>query len=64
MNKTFSEGVTLSNEGKGDEAIAKFNEVIAVDPQLPECYANIGTVQAQGEEIRRGRGLLQESDRS
>jgi tetratricopeptide (TPR) repeat protein len=48
MNKTFNEGVTLSNEGKGDEAIAKFREIIAVIPNCPECYANIGTVQAQG----------------
>lgn len=47
MNKTFNEGVTLSNEGKTDEAIAKFREIIAVIPNCPECYANIGTVQAQ-----------------
>ena len=46
MNKTFNEGVTLSNEGKTDEAIAKFNEVIAAVPNCAECYANIGTVQA------------------
>jgi hypothetical protein len=32
MTKAFSEGVTLSNEGKADEAIAKFNEVIAAVP--------------------------------
>lgn len=47
MNKTFNEGVALSNEGKSDEAIAKFREIIAVIPNCPECYANIGTVQAQ-----------------
>lgn len=47
MNKTFNEGVTLSKEGKTDEAIAKFREIIAVIPNCPECYANIGTVQAQ-----------------
>jgi superkiller protein 3 len=39
--------VTLSNEGKADEAIAKFNEVIAAVPNCAECYANIGTVQGQ-----------------
>jgi tetratricopeptide (TPR) repeat protein len=43
--KAFSEGVALSNEGKTDEAIAKFNEVIAAIPNCAECYANIGTVQ-------------------
>ena len=47
MNKTFNEGVALSNEGKTDEAVAKFQEIIAVIPNCPECYANIGTVQAQ-----------------
>ena len=47
MTKAFSDGVALSNEGKTDEAIAKFNEVIAAVPNCPECYANIGTVQAQ-----------------
>jgi tetratricopeptide (TPR) repeat protein len=47
MSKAFSDGVTLSNEGKTDEAIAKFNEVLAVVPTCAECYANIGTVQGQ-----------------
>jgi tetratricopeptide (TPR) repeat protein len=42
--KTFNEGVALSNEGKSDEAVAKFNEVLASMPNCPECYANIGTV--------------------
>src|SRR5438094_2504302 len=32
MNKAFSDGVALSSEGKTDEAVAKFNEVIAVVP--------------------------------
>ena len=45
MTKAFSDGVALSNEGKTDEAIAKFNEVLAAVPNCPECYANIGTVQ-------------------
>jgi tetratricopeptide (TPR) repeat protein len=45
MTKAFSDGVALSNEGKTDEAVAKFNEVLAVIPNCAECYANIGTVQ-------------------
>lgn len=47
LNKAFSDGVALSNAGKGEEAIAKFNEVIVAIPNCAECYANIGTVQAQ-----------------
>ena len=47
MSKAFSDGVALSNEGKGEEAIAKFNEVLATIPNCAECWANIGTVQGQ-----------------
>jgi len=42
VKQTFSEGVALSQAGKNDEAIAKFNEVIATVPKCVECYANIG----------------------
>ena len=42
--KAFADGVALSNEGKTDEAIAKYNEVLAVVSNCPECHANIGTV--------------------
>ena len=45
--KTFNEGVALSNEGKNDEAVAKFNEVIVAIPNCVECYANIGTVHTR-----------------
>jgi tetratricopeptide (TPR) repeat protein len=45
--KTFNEGVALSNDGKSDEAIAKFNEVIVTIPTCAECYANIGTVHTR-----------------
>jgi tetratricopeptide (TPR) repeat protein len=47
--KSFNEGVELSNAGKNDEAIVKFNEVIAVIPTCAECYANIGTVQMRAQ---------------
>ena len=47
MNATFSAGVDLVNQGKDDEAIAKFQEVIASAPNCAECYSNIGTVQVR-----------------
>jgi tetratricopeptide (TPR) repeat protein len=47
LKTAFTEGVTLSNAGKNDEAIAKFNEVIAMVPKCPECYTNIGANYAQ-----------------
>jgi tetratricopeptide (TPR) repeat protein len=47
VKTAFAEGVTLSNAGKNDEAIAKFTEVIALVPKCVECYANIGANYAQ-----------------
>jgi tetratricopeptide (TPR) repeat protein len=47
LTKAFSDGVQLSNEGKNDEAIAKFMEVANTVPNCAECYANIGTVQTK-----------------
>lgn len=43
----FDAGVALSNEGKLDEAIAKFEEVITQAPKCVECYTNIGALQAR-----------------
>jgi TolA-binding protein len=37
LKGAFAEGVTLSNDGKYDEAIAKFNEVIAGAQTCVEC---------------------------
>jgi len=39
---SFEAGVALANEGKYDESVAKFNEVIAKIPKCAECYTNIG----------------------
>ncbi len=47
LTKAFSDGVALSNEGKNDEAVAKFMEVANAIPNCAECYANIGTVQTK-----------------
>jgi len=43
----FEEGVKLSNENKYDEAIAKFNEVVAAIPKCVECVTNIASLQMQ-----------------
>jgi tetratricopeptide (TPR) repeat protein len=40
----FAEGAKLSNEGKLDEALAKFEEVLAEIPQCGECYTNMGAI--------------------
>ena len=47
----FAEGAKLSNDGKHDEAIAKFNEVLKEIPKCGECYANIGAVYAMKNDL-------------
>jgi tetratricopeptide (TPR) repeat protein len=46
IKAAFSEGAALSNAGKFDEAIAKFNEVLKDVPKCPECYIGIGASSA------------------
>jgi tetratricopeptide (TPR) repeat protein len=61
MTKAFSDGVTLSNEGKTEEAIAKFNEVIAAVPNCAECYANIGTVNGQAKKYEEAEAAYKKA---
>jgi tetratricopeptide (TPR) repeat protein len=42
LKKTFDDALALSNAGKHDEAIAKFNEAIAINAKCNDCYDNIG----------------------
>jgi tetratricopeptide (TPR) repeat protein len=44
VKSSFEQGVALSNEGKYDEAIAKFNEVLVKVPKCTECQTNIAAV--------------------
>jgi tetratricopeptide (TPR) repeat protein len=50
IRAAFAEGATLTNAGKLDEAIAKFNEVIKDVPTCAECYANIGSIHSRRQE--------------
>jgi tetratricopeptide (TPR) repeat protein len=59
--KTFNEGVALSNEGKADEAIAKFQEVLVAIPNCAECYANIGTVQTRAKKYDEAEAAFKKS---
>ena len=38
LKGAFSEGVTLSNDGKHEEAIAKFNQELTDEPKCVECH--------------------------
>ena len=50
IKSAFEAGVTLIREGKFDDAIAKFNEVIAKIPNCAECYNNIGEAHLRKKE--------------
>lgn len=47
IKAAFAQGAELTNAGKFDEAIVKFNEVIAAVPNCVECYVNIGTIHSR-----------------
>ena len=40
----FAEGATATNEGRLDEAIAKFNAVLVDFPACLDCYNNLGVI--------------------
>ena len=47
VKAAFEQGVAFSNEGKYDEAIAKFNEVLVKVPKCTECQTNIAAVHVR-----------------
>ena len=47
IKATFGEGAALTNEGKFDEAIVKFNAVIVDAPKCFDCYNNLGTIYSR-----------------
>jgi tetratricopeptide (TPR) repeat protein len=47
IKAAYAEAASLANAGKYDEAIAKFNEVIASVPKCTECYVGIGAANRE-----------------
>jgi tetratricopeptide (TPR) repeat protein len=50
IRKSFDEAIELNKAGKSAEAIAKFNEIIAVVPKCASCYGNIGAIHFNAKE--------------
>jgi tetratricopeptide (TPR) repeat protein len=61
IQKAFGEGVELSNQNKNEEAIAKFQEVLASVPKCAECYANIATIQARMKDYEKAEASFKQA---
>ncbi len=61
LKKAFEEGVAASNAGKHDEAIAKFNQGIALSPNCFDCYNNIGYSHTQKKEFDQAEAAYKKS---
>jgi tetratricopeptide (TPR) repeat protein len=57
----FEAGVKLSNESKYDEAIAKFNEVVAAVPKCVECLTNIASLQLAKKDYEAAEGTYKKA---
>ena len=44
LRASFDEAVALTQAGKNEEAIAKFNEIAVAAPTCATCFANIGAI--------------------
>jgi len=61
VKATFEQGVAFSNEGKFDEAIAKFNEVLVKVPKCIECQNNIAAVHMRKKEYDAAEAAYKKS---
>src|SRR5262249_36912013 len=61
LKKIFDEGVALSSAGKHAEAIAKFNEAIAVSATCYDCYNKIGYSYAQTKDWDKAEAAYKKS---
>ena len=57
----FEAGVKLSQENKYDEAIGKFNEVIAQVPKCVECLTNIASLQMAKKDYEAAEGTYKKA---
>jgi tetratricopeptide (TPR) repeat protein len=57
----FEAGVKLSQENKYDEAIAKFNEVVAQVPKCVECLTNIASLQIAKKDYDSAEGTYKKA---
>jgi tetratricopeptide (TPR) repeat protein len=61
LSKAFTEGVALSSAGKHDEAIAKFEEGLKVNPKCGDCYNNIGFSHTQKKDYDKAEAAYKQA---
>ena len=61
INADFQAGVTASNAGNFDEAIAKFNAVLVEAPKCVECYTNIAAVHSRKKEYDQAEAVYKKA---
>lgn len=61
MQAAFSDAVALTNSGKDDEAIAKFQEVLQQAPKCAECYSNIGTIYGRMKQYDKAEAAFKQA---
>lgn len=61
LKAAFAEGAALSNAGKHDEAVAKFNQVLVDVPKCTECYINIGATYAQKKDYAQAEAAFKKA---
>lgn len=57
----FEAGVAASNAGNFDEAIAKFNAVLADAPKCAECYTNMAVVYTRKKEYDQAEAMYKKA---
>jgi tetratricopeptide (TPR) repeat protein len=50
VKEMFTRGVELARDGKLDEAETVFNEILEIEPGVPEVHRNLGYIHAQRKE--------------
>jgi tetratricopeptide (TPR) repeat protein len=61
IRKSFDEAIALSQAGKDAEAIAKFNEILAVVPKCASCYSNIGALHLKAKEYDKAEAAYKQA---
>jgi tetratricopeptide (TPR) repeat protein len=61
LRASFDEAVTLTQAGKNEEAIAKFNEVAVMAPTCATCFANIGSIHLKALKYDEAEGAYKKA---